>query len=329
MVTKQSWGRLPDGREVFLYTLDNGRGMTAKVTTYGGYLVSLCVPGKNGAVDAVLGYDGLEGYLACNDYVGATVGRFANRLENAQFTLNGVTYKVTANDGRNTLHGGGEFSHDLWQGEIVGESLVLTFQSPDGAHGYPGNVTATVRFSLDEENGLHLDYEAESDRETVINLTNHAYFNLCGGHKPMLEQQLQLAAETYTTVREDLIPIGDASVEGTEFDFRKARPVGKAIYDHNFNLTEGDGAKATLYCEETGVCMEMFTDLPGVQVYASCMLPEHTGKGGARYGLGSGLCLETQVPPNTPNRPECRKFDYIAKPGKPWKSSTVYKFSVK
>ena len=330
MITKKDWGTMPDGRAVQLYTLHNENGMSVSVSTYGAHLVSVLVPDKTGVQrDVVLGYDDLAGYLACNDYIGATVGRFANRLANAEFSLNGKTYKVTANDGKNSLHGGGEFSHDLWTAETDGDVLVMTFASPDGANGYPGGMTAKVRFRLDAENALHLDYAAESDAETIVNLTNHAYFNLFGGDKPMLEQKLWLDADAYTAVDDELIPTGDVPVEGTKFDFRTPKAVGEAVYDHNFTLNDGDGPKATVWAEENGIFMEMFTDLPGVQVYASCMLPEHTGKNGAKYGLGSGLCLETQVPPNTPNRPECQKYDYIVKPGKPWTSSTVYKFSIK
>lgn len=330
MITKKEWGTMPDGRAVQLYTLNNENGMTISVSTYGAHLVSVLVPDKNGVVrDVVLGYDNLEGYLACNDYIGATVGRFANRLEKAQFSLNGKTYKLTVNDGSACLHGGGEFSHDLWTAEVDGDTLVMTFQSPDGAHGYPGNMTAKVRFSLDAENALHLDYAVESDAETIVNMTNHAYFNLFGGHKPMLEQKLWLDADVYSAVTEELIPIEDRPVEGTMFDFRTPKAVGEAVYDHNFMLNAGDGPKATVWAEENGIYMEMFTDLPGVQVYASCMLPEHTGKNGDKYGLGSGLCLETQLPPNTPNRPDKEKFSYTVKPGETWKTSTVYKFSIK
>lgn len=330
MITKKEWGKMPDGREVRLYTIKNESGASVSISTYGAHLVSVMVPDKNGNLrDVVLGYDDLAGYLACNDYVGATVGRFANRIKNGQFTLNGKTYQVTLNDGKNSLHGGGELSHNVWQAEEDGDAVVMTYVSRDGAEGYPGNMTVKVRFTLDNENALHLDYEAAADAETPVNLTNHAYFNLFGGHKPMLEQKLWLHAETYTQVDEELIPVQDAPVEGTEFDFRTARAIAKPAYDHNFNLLGGEGAQATVWAEETGIYMEMFTDLPAVQVYASTMLPEHTGKGGAQYGLGYGLCLETQLPPNTPNRPECQKYKYTVKPGETWKSSTVYKFSVK
>lgn len=330
MITKKSWGKMPDGREVWLYTLNNQNGASVSVCTYGAHLVSVLVPDKNGVMqDVILGYDDLAGYLACGDYVGSTVGRFANRIAKGRFTLGGKTYQVTVNDGENSHHGGGELSHNVWQAEEDGDSVVMTYISADGAEGYPGTMTARVRVSLDQENALHLDYEAVSDAETIVNLTNHAYFNLLGGNKPMLEHKLWLNAETYTAVDDQLLPVGDVPVEGTEFDFRTPKAVGKAVYDHNFILSGKDGAQASVWAEETGIYMEMFTDLPGVQVYASTMLSEHTGKRGTKYGVGYGLCLETQVPPNAPNRPECANCNYIVKPDKPWKSSTVYKFSVK
>ena len=326
---KQVWGNLPDGREVFLYTLRNKNGMEAQISTYGGILVSLLVPDKTGNLqDVVLGYDTLQEYLTWDEYFGATVGRYANRIAGGKFTLNGKEYQVTQNDGDNCLHGGGEMSHDLWLAKEDGEVLELTFVSPDGSHGYPGTMTATVRLWLDEENSLHLDYTAKSDKETIVNLTNHAYFNF-SGEKTMLDHELWVNAEQYTAVDETLIPTADVHVSGTEFDFRTPKKVGRPIYDHNFLLRGGDGLQATVYDAKTGIFMEMFTDMPGVQFYTAGGMATHKGKGGCTYGSGAGLCLETQIPPNAPNRPECQKYNYIVKPGETWTSSTVYRFSVR
>ncbi len=327
---KQSWGKLPDGREVFLYTLTNKAGMEAKISTYGGVLVSLLVPDKTGKLqDVVLGYDTLEEYRTRGEYFGALVGRFANRIANARFTLGGKTYVLAQNDGENCHHGGGEMSYGVWAAEEDGEKLKLTFVSPDGSHGFPGTMTATVWVWLDNENAIHFDYQAVSDAETIVNLTNHAYFNFTGGKNDVLEHKLFVNSGQYTTVDENMLPAGDVPVENTAFDFLTPRAVAAAAYDNNFVLLGGDGVQASVYEEKSGIFMEMFTDMPGVHIYASCAVPEYVGKYGCAYGPGIGLCLETQMPPNAPNRPECQKYNYIVKPGETWTSSTVYRFSVR
>lgn len=329
MVTKEIFGKLPDGTAVPIYTLQNKHGMTAKVSAMGCTLVSLTVPDKNGnAQETMLGFDTLEGYLACNDYIGATVGRFANRICYGKFSLNGKQYSLTLNDGEHSLHGGiGGVSRKVWQEKIEGDVLTLSCACADGEDGYPGNFTLSVRVFLDEENAIHLAYTALCDEDCICNPTNHAYFNFLGGKKTVLEHVLWLKSEEYTRTDAELIPLSNEPVAGTPYDFRKPRPVGEAIYDNNFNFTDTEGVVATLWEKETGIFMEMLTDRPSVQIYSSCMLPAYIGAGGIQYGKGTGLCLETQVEPNAPNRPGCT--GYIMKAGEPWTSETVYRFSVK
>ena len=328
MITKELFGYV-DGKQADLYTLKNENGMTVKVSTYGGILVSVIVPDKDGGFrDVVLGYDTLEEYVQNDGYLSATVGRFANRIALGKFTLNEKEYQVTVNNGRNSLHGGTGFSSKIWDAKVMGEVLELTYVSPDGEDGYPGTMTAKVRFTVDNTNCLHIVYDATCYADTICNLTNHAYFNLHGGTKPMLSHQLWLNAEQYTATDEELIPTGDVPVEGTAYDFRTPRAVGEAIYDNNFVLQNNAcGPQASVYEKESGIYMVMFTDLPDVQVYSSTMLTDRQGKNGCRYGLGYGLCLETQLPPYAPNRPGTE--GWLLKAGERWKSETVYQFSVK
>jgi len=328
MITKEIFAALADGRPVELYTLTNETGMSVQVCTYGGILRSVCVPDKNGVTrDVVLGYDTLREYMDNDGYLSATVGRFANRIAFGRFTLNGREYQLPVNNGRHSLHGGVGFSSKLFTAKIEGEKLTLTYVSPDGEDGYPGTMTVSVTFWLDGENGLHLDYSAVSDADTICNLTNHAYFNLHGGEKDMLSHELWLNADAYTATDKELIPTGDVPVEGTIFDFRTPKAVATNVYDNNFTLRGGDGVQATVYEKETGILLEMFTDRPAVQVYASSQLKDRAGKNGCRYSYGYGLCLETQLPPNAPNRPECT--GHVLKAGEEMKTSTVYRFSVR
>lgn len=328
MITKEIFGTLADGRQAELYTIQNETGMTVKVSTYGGILVAVEVPDRTGAArDVVLGYETLQEYVENNGYFSATVGRFANRIAYGRFTLNGKEYQTPINNGKHSLHGGSGFSSKLFTASVEGEKLTLTYVSPDGEDGYPGTMTVKVTFWLDGENALHLDYSARSDADTICNLTNHAYFNLHGGTKEMLSHELWLNADLYTATDSELIPVGDVPVEGTIFDFRTPKAVADKCYDNNFILKGGDGVQATVYEKETGILLEMFTDRPAVQVYASSQLSDRAGKHGCRYGYGYGLCLETQLPPNAPNRPECT--GYILPAGEELKTSTVYRFSVK
>ena len=328
MITKETYGAMPCGKQVDAYTLTNKNGVAVKVLSMGATLVSILVPDRKGNMtDVLLGYDTLEEYLSGGNHVGGTVGRFANRLTKGRFTLEGKTYQVTINDGEHSLHGGDGIDFKVWDAAVSGETLTLTHVSPDGADGYPGTMTIVMHLTLDDDNALHLDYEATTDKTTIVNVTNHAYFNFTACEKDVLGHELWINADKYTATTEDLIPVADVPVEGTMYDFRTPKIIGKAEYDNNFVLNGGDGPQATVWEKESGIFMEVFTDRPGMQIYDSVMLPEQADKNGKRHGVGSGLCLETQVSPDAPNRPECS--GYVLRPGEIWKTSTVYRFSVK
>ena len=331
MIIKEPFGKMPDGRAVEAYTLKNKNGMAVKVISLGATLVSIDVPDKAGNMrDVILGYDTVEGFLEGGNHLGGTIGRVANRIEKGRFTLDGKQYQVTVNDGENSLHGGSGIDFKLWEVKEDGaDALLMTYLSPDGEDGYPGNMTIQLRLSLDDDNALKFEYAATADQPTLCNLTNHAYFNLNGLRRDVLDHEMWLNSDTYTVTTDALIPIEDVPVEGTEYDFRKPRKLKKAMYDTNFFLLGGEGAQATVYDPESGIFMELFTDAPALQIYNSVMLPEQADKGGKRHGVGDGLCLETQLPPNAPNRESCKKYPFILRPGETWKSWTIYRFSVK
>lgn len=331
MILKERFGAMPDGRSVEAYTIKNSSGTAVKALSLGATLVSLNVPDRSGKLrDVLLGYDTVEGYLTGDNHLGGTVGRFANRIAKGRFTLDGKQYQVTVNDGENSLHGGSGIDFKLWDVKEDGaDALVMTYRSPDGEDGYPGNMTVTLRLSLSEDNALTFEYAATTDAPTLCNLTNHAYFNLNGLKRDVLEHEMWLNSDIYTETDSALIPVKDVPVDGTEYDFRTPRKIGKAIYDTNFYLRGGDGAQATVYDPESGVFMELFTDAPALQVYNSVTLPEQADKGGKRHGVGDGLCLETQLPPDAPNRESCKNYPFVLRPGEVWKSRTTYRFSVK
>lgn len=337
-----------DGKEVKLYTLINGKAK-ATITNYGARLVSLFVPNKeNTQTDVVLGYDKAETYKANKaTFYGAIVGRYGNRIAKGQFTLNGKTYQLEKNDGENSLHGGTNGVYDrVWDAEQVDEkTLKLTYHSTDGEAGYPGNVDMTVLYSLKDNNSLEIDYTATTDKPTVLNLTNHAYFNLSGeGDSTILDHDLTLYADKITPVDETLIPTGKfMDVTGTPFDFRKATPIGARInaddeqmkrgkgYDHNFVLNKKEGLQtaALVYSKKTGIEMEVLTEEPGIQFYSGNFMEggQKIGKGGKDYGYRSAFCLETQHFPDSPNQPAFPSTEL--RPGEPYKTKTIYKFSIK
>ena len=322
----------PFGLGSTLYTIDNGKGISADITDYGAAIVALRVPSKQGTVDAVLGFESAEGYRDdSGDYIGATIARYANRIGGAQFTLDGVTYHVKANQWGNCLHGGGDNHLRLWQAEVRGDALVFTLDSPDGEYGFPGAMKAQVTYWLDDHFGLHMDYLATSDRPTLCNMTNHAYFNFTEDREDVLKHELFINADTYTVVDDKLLPTGDAPVAGTPFDFRTPRPIKETFYDNSFNLRGGEGPQATVYEKNSGVLLEVFTDLPALQIFSSGTLQERNGKHGAHHGLGGGIVLETQLPPDAPNRPECAglRDRFTVTPERPWKSTTIYRFSIR
>ena len=318
--TRLPFGTMPDGTPVEELILQNG-ALSCHILTYGGTLRALTVPDKDGKpVDVLLGMDSLEDYLRQDKFYGALVGRFANRIGKAKFTLGGTAYQLAANDGENHLHGGPQgFDKQVWTVEsFTGTALTLSLISPDGQEGYPGTLTVTVTYTLGER-GLSIDYLAHSDKDTLCNLTNHAYFNLAGhASGTVTDQYMQLFASHYTPTAVGSIPTGEiASVEGTPFDLRDGAPIGQRIdepseqltmaggYDHNW-VIDGDAGTlrraARAWSEKSGIAMECWTDQPGVQFYAGNYLDgKLTGKGGASYPKRSGFCLETQVFPDAPN----------------------------
>lgn len=335
-----------------LYTLTNGNGVEARVTNYGAHLVSLKVPDRNGRVgDVLLGFDRPEDYEQNNPYFGAIVGRYANRIAQGRFTLNGNAYQLATNDRGNHLHGGIRgFDKVFWQARPTepagrGSSVTLTYLSPDGEEGYPGTLQAKVTYVLNGENGLEIHYEATTDLPTVINLTNHAYFNLAdGGHGTIVDHVLMIAGSRFTPTDKAAIPTGQiAGVHGTPFDFTRPTPIGARIQEDNEQLAYGFGydhnwvldklgnelsLAATVYDPVSGRFMEALTTQPGIQFYSGNQLNGSVqGKRGIAYQFRSGLCLETQHFPDSPNRPSFPST--VLNPGSTYAQSTVYRFSVR
>ena len=329
------------GKQAVLYTLDNGV-ISADITDYGATLTALRTVCRNGeTLDVALGYESAEQYSLQDGYLGATVGRCCNRIAGGSFWLGGTTYCLYRNDGENHLHGGKTgFSHRFWQAEVQGEELCFSLLSPDGEEGYPGVLEASVSFSLTEQGGLLIRYRARSDRDTLCNLTNHAYFNLdghdCG--RNVLEHSLRLCADHYTPCRADLIPAGELrSVLSTPYDFTEFHAIGERIacgeegleaaggYDHNWALRR-EGLAAEAYSSRSGVCMQVYTDRPGVQFYSGNFLTERIGKAGAVYGRRSGFCLETQCFPDAIHHADFPSP--VLKAGQAYSSYTEYRFSI-
>lgn len=344
-VTKNSFGTLPSGEEVFAYTLDNG-SISAEILTYGGIVKNLYVNDKNGVkTDVVLGRGTLAEYLENDGYLGALIGRHANRIAGGKFELNGREYNVGVNESENSLHGGNiGFDKKIWQAETGGTenepSLILTLVSPDGDEGFPGELKVKVTYTLTAENALKISYEAVSDKDTVVNLTNHSYFNLAGHDSgKMTGQLLQINADFYTPNNDECMPTGEVcSVSGTPFDFRTMKPIGQDIasdfeqikmfggYDHNFAIAgRGYRLAATAECPENGIKMEVFTDKPGVQLYTSNGLKEGTYKNGAHYGVHQAFCFETQYFPNA--MANSHFIAPILKNGEKYNFVTEYRFS--
>jgi aldose 1-epimerase len=300
-VVSRYWGTLPDGRDVRLFTITDGRNRQVSLSDYGGVVTSIIVPDRNGIPgDVALGYDTLEEYLHDNAYLGAMVGRFANRIAGAAFTLNGQRYILTANEGKNTLHGGAGFSTKLWEVEAINSGILLHYVSPDGEDGFPGRLEVTVRATFKDD--LIFEFTGVSSKDTVMSMTNHTYFNLtCGGN--VLSHVLAIEAGEYLTVDNGKIPIIRTPVKGGPFDFRIPRPIGAGYYDHGFVLDKGDPA-ATLYDPISGRTLEMRTEMPCLQLYVGGAMSERRGKGGTVYRKNSGLALEPQHFPNSPNRPD-------------------------
>jgi aldose 1-epimerase len=346
-ITEQAWGVLPTGETISLYTLRNEKRIEATISNFGGRLVTLKVPDRGGNfADIVLGYDTVEPYTKPNPFFGTLVGRYANRIANAEFTLDGKKYTLPKNSGPNSLHGGPQgFDKKAWQAEIVdgGHALQLTYLSKDGEEGYPGNLTSVVTYSLGNDNALTIDYAASTDADTVLNLTNHSYFNLAGhGNGKILDHQLMINADKFTPVNATLIPTGELrNVAGTPFDFRKPIAIGTHIdspdeqiqfgkgYDHNFVVNRvGDGPSLAVRVIEpqSGRVMEVLTTQPGVQFYTANHLEgEIVGKAGAIYHFRGAYCFETQHFPDSPNQPTFPTS--VLKPGEKYHQTTIFRFS--
>jgi len=347
---KQPFGKTEDGQAVDLYTLTNKKGMEVAITNFGGIIVSLKAPDRNGKFDdVVLGYDQLDGYLTNKAYFGAIIGRYGNRIAHGQFKLEGKAYTLPKNDGDNTLHGGTTgFNKRLWTAKNVsgskGQALELTYLSKDGEEGFPGNLSARVVYTLTDQNELHIDYSATTDKDTVVNLTNHSYFNLGGqGNGDILEHQLTIHADRFTPVDQTLIPTGELkAVKNTPFDFTKATAIEARInqddqqlkfgkgYDHNWVLNGGikttPALAAEAYESKSGRVLQVLTTEPGLQFYSGNFLDGSiTGKGGKVYNQRYALCLETQHFPDSPNHPNFPSTEL--KPGQKYHTTTIFKFS--
>jgi aldose 1-epimerase len=346
-VTRQGFGQA-DGRNVDIYTLTNAHGVEAMITNYGGIVVSLRVPDRAGKFDdVVLGYDSIDGYLKGTAYLGALIGRYGNRIAKGRFTLNSVGYQLAVNNGENALHGGIKgFDKVVWIAKpregMNGPGLELTYSSHDGEEGYPGNLSVRVDYTLTNNNELKIDYFATTDKDTIVNLTQHSYFNLAGqGSGDILNHRLMLAANRFTTIDAGLIPNGELrSVKGTPFDFTNATAIGSRInqddeqlkfglgYDHNWVLNGPMGRLrrvATVSEDTTGRTIEVWTTEPGIQFYSGNFLNgTPTGKGGKAYLKRYGFCLETQHFPDSPNKPNFPST--TLKKGRAFRSTTIYKF---
>ncbi|MGE5581045.1 MAG: aldose epimerase family protein [Bacillota bacterium] len=343
-IQKELFGTTGEGKTAFLYTLSNSKGMTIKITNYGGIITSILAPGLNGKMaDVVLGFNTFGEYLSGHPYFGAIIGRYGNRIARGRFSLNGKEYKLATNDGPNHLHGGlAGFDKKIWEAAEISNpqeaGVKLSYLSKDGEEGYPGNLAVVVEYLLNDRNELTIRYQATTDKPTVINLTNHSYFNLAGeGSGNILNHQLTLNADHYTEVAEGLIPTGELRpVKASPLDFTVAKAIGAEIakveggYDHNYVLNKKPNElsqAAKVYEPISGRTMEVFTTEPGIQFYTGNFLDgANKGKAGKSYGKHAAFCLETQHFPDSPNHPEFPST--ILNPGDTYHQATVYKFSV-
>jgi len=350
-IEETTFGKMPNGTEVKKFTLKNEAGTEVDVITYGGIITRWTAPDRNGFYDdVVLGFDNLDQYLEGNPYFGALIGRYGNRIAKGKFSLDGKTYTLATNDGDNHLHGGEKgFDKVIWDAmpkdDEEGAVLVLTYTSEDGEEGYPGKLDVKVTYTLTDDNALDIQYEAVTDKPTVVNLTQHSYFNLSGQlSKPVLDHKIHLNADTYLPVDGGLIPTGEfREVAGTPFDFTEPKLIGKEIeadneqlglgqgYDHCWVLNEGKDSfrlAASAYHEKTGRFMEVYTNEPGIQFYSGNFLDGTLpAKGGGTYVKRSGFCLETQHYPDSPNQSD---FPSVRlNPGEKYTTRTMYKLSTK
>ena len=343
-ISSKPFGQTATGQPITLHTLTNGKGMTVSIMDYGATIVNLIVPDRNGKPgDIVLGFDGSEPYFKESPYFGATIGRYGNRIAKGIFQLNGETYHLATNNNGNSLHGGKKgFDKQMWKAEsLAGTSPAIRFSrtSPDGEEGYPGKLEVAVIFTVTDKNELRIAYEASTDKPTVLNLTNHSYFNLAGaGNGTILHQLMTIHAGKITPVDAQLIPTGKLQpVDGTPWDFRQGKAIGTDLravggdpvgYDHNYVLDQGAAVAAEVFDPESGRVMAVTTDQPGIQFYSGNFLDGTvTGKGGKAYPQYAAFCLETQHFPDSPNQPEFPST--VLKPGEIFKSTTVYTFATR
>lgn len=350
-ISKQPWGELPDGQKVDIYTLKNIKGMEVKISNYGGLITHWTAPDKNGKFeDVVLGYDSLSGYLESSPFFGALVGRYGNRIGGAKFKLDGKTYNLLQNNGPNHLHGGKiGFDKVIWKTEELTDGrigLKLNYVSKDGEEGYPGNLNTEIIYVLTDDNALEITYTATTDKPTVVNLTQHSYFNLTGGKTDHLGHEVMINADRFVPVDKTLIPTGELKeVKGTVFDFTTPKAIGKGIndttdiqikvgggYDHCWVLNQGKKDSlvlaATAYEPTSGRFMEVFTTEPGVQFYTGNFLDgKITGKNGVVYKKRYGFCFETEHFPDSPNQVGFPTV--VLRPGETYNTKTIFKFSSK
>ncbi len=340
MIEKEVFG-MADGYKVFLFTLKNSKGMTVKLTNYSGAIVSIFVPDKDGSIDdVVLGYDDLEGYINGTSSQGALVGRYANRIANGKFTLNGKEIELRCNEGTNCLHGGIiGYNKRVWTVDAYDDnSVTFGYFSPDQEENFPGNLKVTCKYTITEENEIKLEYKGKSDADTILNMTNHSYFNIGGIHSgSVLSQIVQINAESYTPVDSKLIPTGEiAPVENTVFDFRRPKAIDADLdksdligYDHNFMLGEPHVMReaAIVYDPVSGREMRVSTDKPAIQFYTAIGLQGEIGKDGKMMKIQTALCLESQYAPDSPNQPNFPSS--VLKAGEEYNFTTIYKFGVR
>ena len=350
MVKKELFGTLQNGDEIYSYVLTNKNNMSAEIINYGATVVKLSAPDRNGKIeDIILGYDSLSSYVNGSSFFGGIVGRYGNRIAKGRFTLDGKEYQLPINNPPNSLHGGTiGFNKRVWKAkELSGDipAVEFTYLSPDGEEGYPGDLTISVTYSLTDENGLKIDYKATTDKPTILNPTNHCYFNLTGNpNNTILNHVLMINADKFTPVDSTLIPTGQLEdVANTPMDFRKPKTIGKDInddfqqlkfaggYDHNWVLNNYNGSVrevVTLYDSTSGRYMEVLTDQPGIQFYSGNFLNgKDRGKDGIYYKFRTGLCLECQHYPDSPNKDNFPSV--VLRPGETYTQTTIYKFSVK
>lgn len=341
MIERKEFG-FYNGYKVWLFTITNKSGASVTLTNFAGAVVNLFMPDRNGKMnDIVLGYDNLDGYIKGDSSHGALVGRYANRIADAKFTLNGVEHKLFANENTNTLHGGMiGFNKRVWTIDAeTDNSITFGYVSPDGEENFPGTLKVTCTYTLTDENELKLEYTGVSDADTVINLTNHSYFNLSGDlTSDVLNHELQLFADYYTPVNAALIPTGELKdVAGTPYDFRTPKLIGKDVeaglirgYDNNFMLGEPHVMRkaAVAYCDKTGIEMTVHTDKPAIQLYTAIGLNgTDIGKNGKPMNFQTGLCLESQYAPDSPNQPNFP--DCTLRKGEEYRFTTIYAFGVR